>query len=104
LLSIIPGVGQIYTEHYSEALLSFAVNALFGFLSYDYFRKSQEIPNYGYTNFALFTSIGLSFYSANIYGAALSAKRYNEVAHKRLEERIIRINNESGWGIAFENP
>ena len=101
LLSVVPGLGQLYTEHYTEAALAFGLNAFFGFLSYDYFRKSQEISEYGYMNFAIFTSAGLTLYSANIYGAALSAKRYNQAAEQRLKERIIEIHNTSSLGVTF---
>ncbi|MFH1728539.1 MAG: hypothetical protein ABIA04_08975 [Pseudomonadota bacterium] len=102
LLSIIPGAGQLYTEHYSEAIVSFVINGLFGFLIYDSFRKSQEIDNYGYTNLVIFSSLGLSFYNANIYGAAHSAKRYNQASQRKFIQSLHDINNSSEFGLELD--
>lgn len=80
ILSIIPGLGKIYTKNYTDGLTSFILTTLFSFLAFDNFSSKSEFKGY------LFALIGFGFYAGNIFGSALSAIKYN----KHFDEKIQR--------------
>lgn len=98
---ILPGAGQIYTEHYGEAAMAFAVNAVFGALFWDSWLKARDLQESGphrgwaYTTPTIYGFLGSSFYLGNIYGAAISAQRYNRLevdkAREQVKDRTIKI-------------
>ncbi|GEM_PF-6832600 len=89
LSALLPGAGQVYTSHYGEAGMSFVVNAIFAFLTYQAIRKAEMIPHYGYAEAGFWGFIGMGFYLGNIYGAVLSAKRYNYYYRSRFRREML---------------
>ncbi|MFW5700897.1 MAG: membrane protein insertion efficiency factor YidD [Cyclobacteriaceae bacterium] len=71
VLSVIPGLGYIYSGHKQTALSSFIINGLLAYATYTSFKNE----NYGMT--ALTGLFSFSFYVGNISGSVKSAKRYN---------------------------
>jgi hypothetical protein len=81
-LSLIPGVGYLYTGHKGSALTSFVINSLLGYATYTSFRSK----NYGVGVLCGFLS--LSFYIGNLNGAGRSAIRYND---RIISERVKNL-------------
>jgi tetratricopeptide (TPR) repeat protein len=81
LLSIIPGLGYVYTGHPQTAISSFLLNGVFAYATY----SSIKRKNFGVAS--LTGLFGVSFYIANIYGSGQSAKRHNN------QKRNFVINN-----------
>ncbi len=81
-LSIIPGLGYAYTGHKQTAITAFLVNGLIAYATYTNFKNE----NYG---MGILTGVfNLSFYFGNVYGAAKSAKRYNEQQKKSIINKL----------------
>lgn len=70
-LSIIPGLGKIYTEEYGDGIYAFIFSGVFAFLAYDNFTAKH------YARAWIFSTAALGYYGGNIYGAAASAQIYN---------------------------
>jgi hypothetical protein len=85
MLSIVPGLGHVYLGEYAVAFTALCWNGLFGFATYDAFRRGH----YGVG--ALLAALELLWYSGTIYGAVSGAHRYNRDARlnflDELEER-----------------
>jgi len=80
VLSIMPGLGYAYSGHKQTAISSLLVNGLLAYATYTSFKNE----NYG---MGILTGVfNLSFYIGNIYGATISAKRFNE----QQKESIIK--------------
>lgn len=71
LLSIVPGLGYVYTGHRQTAISSVLINGLLAYASY----SSYKSENYGMS--ALVSLFSVSFYLGNVSGSVKSAKRYN---------------------------
>jgi tetratricopeptide (TPR) repeat protein len=82
ILSIIPGLGQIYCERYNDAALSFIVNGIIGWAAWESF--DQQKPALG----TLISFFGMGFYSGNIYGAINSAHKYNRQTEKQWYDHV----------------
>ena len=85
-LSIIPGVGYLYTGRPKSALTSLIMNSLLGYAVY----TSIKRENYGVA--ALLGVFNLSFYIGNIFGAIRSAHRYNQQKLKRFQPGLYQNN------------
>lgn len=85
-LSIIPGVGYLYTGRPKSALTSLIMNSLLGYAVY----TSIKRENYGVA--ALLGVFNLSFYIGNISGAKRSAQRYNQQKLKRIQSALYENN------------
>jgi len=72
LLSVVPGLGYIYTGNYQTGIASFVVNSLLLWGTYDSFRKGNKGAGF------VLGFFGFGFYSGNIYGSINSAAKYNE--------------------------
>jgi len=83
-LSLIPGLGKIYTKNYSDGLTSFFLTSLFTFLAYDNFNNSHQFRGY------IFSFAAIGFYLGNIYGSVASAIQYN----RYYDEKVITETNE----------
>jgi len=84
-ISVIPGAGYAYTDHLQTAVTALLINGLLAYATYTNFKSA----NYG---MGVLTGIfNLSFYIGNIYGAAKSAKRFNEL-HKRTIINKLEYN------------
>ena len=87
LAVIFPGAGHVYTEHYTDAVLSLFWNGVFlggGAYLYSLERKAEV----GHGGSIVFGLAGLIFYAANITGAVSSAHRYNYFQERRLQQKI----------------
>lgn len=73
-LAIIPGAGKLYCGNAGDALNSFLLIGLFGYLSYDGFHDDGETSTRGW----IFGTLGFGFYAGNIYGSAIAARLYNK--------------------------
>ena len=90
-LSIIPGLGQIYTKQYADSYLGVLPFYLHGSIAYLSFSQAGVQSIFGWVNMALASG----FYVGNIYGAGQSAKRINQINYKKtvheIEERIASL-------------
>ncbi|KPA12912.1 secreted protein containing TM2 domain protein [Candidatus Magnetomorum sp. HK-1] len=85
ILSIIPGLGQAYCGRYRDAMLSFIVNGIIGWASWESYDNNR--PALG----TLLTFFGMGFYSGNIYGATNSAHKFNRRIEKQWERELSYI-------------
>lgn len=86
ILSIIPGLGYWYTGHKGSAISALLFDAVFGYAAYTSFSRK----NYGAG--ILFSVLSTSFYIGNIKGAGTSAKRYNRIKKKQIQEELENNN------------
>lgn len=86
-LSIIPGLGYLYSGHKGSALTSLLVNGALGYATY----TSVKSQNYGVA--ALCGLFTISFYMGNINGAGRSATRYNESMRRNIITQLESINH-----------
>lgn len=85
-LSLVPGLGYLYTGHKGSALTSLAINSLLGYATYTSFKSK----NYGVGILCSFVS--LSFYIGNINGAGRSAIRYNNQSITNRVSKLKELN------------
>ncbi len=71
LSTVIPGLGKIYTQEYSDGIFAFITVGLLGYLAYSDFHANHNFRGW------LFSALGAGFYGGNIYGSAASAQIYN---------------------------
>ncbi|MEA3444828.1 MAG: hypothetical protein U9R19_08910, partial [Bacteroidota bacterium] len=83
-LSVIPGLGYVYTKHYQSALSALMLNSLLLGSSYEFHKRGYKAVSI--TSLA----IAITWYIGNIYGAIASAKRVNEKSEKDFFEEIFR--------------
>ncbi len=102
LSALIPGAGQVYTGHYGEAGMSLAINSLFAFLVWQSIKKAERIPGYGYTETGVWAFLGMGFYLGNIYGAALSARQFNQYEENLFREKFISTLHGIGFSLDLE--
>ena len=85
--AILPGSGQVYAEHYTDAILAFLYNfvslgsAIFLYL----LEQETHSPHYASVGMGI---LGLQFYISNIIGAGRSAKRYNDYQTRQVHQKI----------------
>lgn len=82
LSALIPGSGKIYTEKYSDGVISFLLTGLFGFLSYDNFSANHNFRGW------LFAGISTFFYAGNIYGSIISANLFNREQKEKFQNEL----------------
>ncbi|PID73598.1 MAG: hypothetical protein CSB33_03010 [Desulfobacterales bacterium] len=92
VLSIIPGLGQVYCERYQDAFISFLLNGLLGAAAVRSFE--QDNPALG----GVISLVGIGFYGGNIVGARGSAVKYNDRAD---EEFLRQIRAEKDARLSF---
>ncbi len=91
-LSVIPGLGKVYTGNYSDAAMSFLTVGVCAVLAYRGFDKKgfESIPGW------IYGGLGAGLYLGNFYGgfkaAKLRNKKYHEQFINELEEIIITAN------------
>lgn len=85
-LSVVPGLGYLYTGRPKSALTSLVMNALLGYGVYTCIKKE----NYGVA--ALLGVFNLSFYIGNISGAKRSAQRYNQQKLESIQSALYKNN------------
>jgi hypothetical protein len=82
ILGVIPGMGYWYAGHRQTGIASLLVNGLFVGATIQAFRSDQNLLG-GFLS--LFT---VSWYSGNIYGSAVAARRYNDRLQEDLWDRF----------------
>ncbi len=87
LSALLPGAGQIYSDHTADGITAFFYNFVFlggaaGFYSLE---NRAHRPH---TLSLISGGIGLFFYIANITGGIASAKRYNIFQERQLQEKV----------------
>lgn len=85
-LSIVPGLGYIYTKRPKSALTAFVMNSLLGYAVY----TSIKRENYGVA--ALLGIFNLSFYIGNISGSKRSASQYNQRKLQKIQSTLHQNN------------
>jgi len=88
ILSIIPGLGYLYDGYYETALMSFAVNGVLIWATYEAY--DEGLNGLG-TALAMFT---FGWYGGNIYGSIVCAEKENR---KMQDDLLLRLN----VGISF---
>jgi hypothetical protein len=83
-LSVLPGLGQMYTHQKTDALTAFFSVALNGLVAYSAFEAKGNQAVLGWAAATLTTG----FYLGNIVGAWQSAKRVNELNGKKTNDEI----------------
>jgi hypothetical protein len=71
VLGVLPGLGYLYDGYKRTALTAFLVNGLFLWGTAEAFRAGDEGVG------AAVGGIGLGWYTGNIYGSVVSARRAN---------------------------
>jgi hypothetical protein len=84
--AVIPGGGKVYTGRWKDAIYSFLFVTTSSWLTY----KSYQKNGFSF-NSVLIGSFALTFYSANIYGSAKSAKGYNQKINQSFRSETVDI-------------
>ena len=71
LSAVVPGLGKVYTENYTDGLFAAILTGVFGYLAYTNFKADHKFRAW------TFTGVSAFFYAGNIYGSAASAQIYN---------------------------
>jgi tetratricopeptide (TPR) repeat protein len=95
LLSIVPGLGHMYLGEYAVAITALCWNGVFGFATFDAFRRGHWGVG------ALVAAMELLWYSGTIYGAVSGAHRYNRDARLNF---IDELEEGAGLDIPFPKP
>jgi len=82
ILSIVPGLGYLYSGFEQTALSAFVVNTLFFWGTYEAFHRGNDGVG------SLLTILSLGWYSGGIYGSIACAKRKNDYENRRLQAEI----------------
>ena len=88
---IIPGSGKAYSKNWGDALVSLLFVGTNTYASYRAFNKKGVQSVNGW----IFGGLGLSFYTANIWGSFKAAKKYNtnlNIQYQKNAENIIYYN------------
>lgn len=95
LSAILPGAGQIYSEHYVDGVTAFFFNSMFlgsAAIMYDL----EQRANRPHVASAAFGVVGVFFYLANVFGAAQSAQRYNtyqtRLFHQEVRDTFFNVD------------
>lgn len=86
LSSMIPGSGRVYTKDWKNGILGFLFIAGTGWQSYSRFKKSGISSAGGW----IYGGLSFGFYLGNIYGSVVSARKYNQLHKKRIDEKTHR--------------
>lgn len=92
LSAVIPGLGKVYTKDWKDAIFSFVFVGTTGFQAYRGFALKGKNSVRGW----IFSGLCLGLYTGNIYGAAYSAKRYNQrklqIIRAKIEELAYTVD------------
>ncbi len=82
LSAVIPGLGKVYTENYTDALFAALLTGVFGYIAYTDFKADHQ------TRAWIFTGVTAFFYAGNIYGSSASAQIYNAKIRFNFEAEL----------------
>lgn len=87
LSAAVPGLGKVYTKDWKDAIFSFVFVGTTGFQAYRGFALKGKNSVRGW----IFSGLCLGLYTGNIYGAAYSAKRYNQRKLQSIRAKIEEL-------------
>lgn len=87
LSAAVPGLGKVYTKDWKDAIFSFVFVGTTGFQAYRGFALKGKNSVRGW----VFSGLCLGLYTGNIYGAAYSAKRYNQRKLQSIRAKIEEL-------------
>jgi hypothetical protein len=87
LSAAVPGLGKVYTKDWKDAIFSFVFVGTTAFQAYRGFALKGKNSVRGW----IFSGLCLGFYTGNIYGAAYSAKRYNQRKLQTIRAKIEEL-------------
>lgn len=90
LSSIIPGLGKIYTEKYTDGITSFLVTGILTYIAYDNFKAKRNTRGW------IFAGLASYFYAGNVYGSYASAQIFNariDLDFKTNVKKNLEANN-----------
>ena len=81
--AVIPGSGRVYTQDYTNGLLSLL------FIGGSAWQSASRFKQNGITSVTgwIYGGIAFGFYLGNIYGSVKSAKKYNNKKYQILDEK-----------------
>jgi tetratricopeptide (TPR) repeat protein len=82
LSAILPGAGQLYTEHPKQAAMAFALNAAFIYGAVE----AWNHENYAVS--AILSLFEIGWYGGNVYNAMNNAHKYNRQQRDQLIKRL----------------
>jgi len=82
-LSLIPGLGKVYTHHYGGAIIAALINGGLAFVIYDSFNNDRIAVG------AVFSAVFVATYSANLVGGYRSANRYNARQEDKFADQVF---------------
>ncbi len=82
LSTVVPGLGKVYTENYSDGFFAALLTGLFGYIAYTDFKADHNIRGW------IFTGVAAFFYTGNIYGSMASAQIYNAKIRFNFESEL----------------
>ncbi|MCF8414158.1 MAG: hypothetical protein K9G44_12130 [Melioribacteraceae bacterium] len=84
ILSIIPGLGKVYTENYGDAVTAFLYSTLLTYAAIDNYSAGHK------TRGIILGSLGAAFYAGNIYGSYTSAQIFNAKISLNIDQNLVR--------------
>ncbi len=97
LSTVVPGLGKIYTQEYSDGVFAFITVGLLGYLAYANFHANHNFRGW------LFSALGTGFYGGNIYGSAASAQIYNAKISFQFFDDLKKYLEEHNYFIPLIN-
>ncbi|MDA3880392.1 MAG: hypothetical protein PF436_08395 [Prolixibacteraceae bacterium] len=84
---VVPGSGKMYSGYWGDGLISLLFTVSSGFFAYRAFNRYGSDKVYPW----IAGGLAVSYYSANIYGGAKAAQRYNENLNHQFIHETERI-------------
>jgi len=82
--TLVPGTGKLYTGDWQDGIFSFIMVGALAWQSYRGFNKDGVKSGRGW----IFGTIGLGFYTGNIWGSVRSAKKHNNLQKEALRQKV----------------
>ncbi len=82
LSTIVPGLGKVYTQNYSDGFFAALLTGLFSYIAYTDFKADHNVRGW------IFTGVTAFFYTGSIYGSAASAQIYNARIRFNFESEL----------------
>jgi putative component of membrane protein insertase Oxa1/YidC/SpoIIIJ protein YidD len=88
VLSVIPGLGYMYSNNYMSGFSALAINSLLGYATYSCFKSGND-------GLGILTGIiSMGFYFGNIKGAKEGVNRFNNIPQERTANKItVQFSN-----------
>lgn len=83
----LPGAGRTYCGRFGDGVFSFLIVSASYVAAYHYYDDDQDVVALG------FLAVGLFLHTGDIYGAAISARRFNAVSEEDFLKKIENKHN-----------